>query len=420
MFPCHCAVTTPLVTYAHALNNFDINYTDDNPLDIPEITIRKELLMPYGTVVPNASFEFDVKFISVFPAPATPPAISISNLFATFNPTMTPTPHPDDTDYVYVHLEIPINISGINWPRAGVYRFRITEIAGSSSLGTNPINIIEYDPAIFYLYVYVGRPRGVITDPLEIIGYYARLRTPTEQCEDCEEDDDCETCTHDLLDKEPVLLPFINRFSRIPNLTTFEVNKIVTGYMGDPSLPFNFRVDMKLPAPALPLSETVYATITGYERDVNGQIINYPNRVTVSGPMAMTVDDAGELTHNFTLRHGDVIEFVNMPVGTDYEVTESFVAGYTQSGVATIGGVAQPRAYATGSNPLVIKGYVSEPVNETAATNFVIVTNAHDGTPPMGVRLASLPFGLMVALGAGALGITAAAVIVTSKAKLKK
>jgi len=253
-----------------------------------------------------------------------------------------------------------------------------------------------------------------MTDPLEIIGYYARLRTPTDECEDCKEEDDCETCEYVLLDKDLVIMPFVNRFRRTTT-TTFEVRKIVAGNMGNPNLPFGFRVDMELPSSALPLSDTIYATITGYERDVNGQIINYPNRVTVSGPLAMTVNDAGELRHDFTLRHGDVIEFINIPLGAEYVVTEFYVAAYDQSGIATIGGEAQRRVYATGSNNLVIEGYVSDPVNETGATNFVTVTNTHDGTPPMGVLLSNLPFGLMAALGAGALTIVSAIVMIKRK-----
>jgi len=291
----------------------------------------------------------------------------------------------------------------------------------NSGLASNPNYTIVYDPAVFYLYIYVGREFGDMTDPLEVLGYYVRHRVPTNACDDCEEDEYCATCDYALI-KEPVLMTFKNRLSRRPATTSFEVIKEVTGRMGDTNLPFDFEVEMLLPGSAFPLSNTIEATITGYARGVDGHITLPAARVTVSSAIPISVDSASRVaTHTFELRHGDVITFTNVPVGTTYVVTEDFVVGYDQSGVATEGGVAVSPPFTTsGDDDLVIEGTVSLPINETEVTNYVTVTNAHDGTPPMGVLLSNIPFGLMVALGAGALGLTATAVIVSSKVKKKR
>jgi len=406
----------------HALNNFDVNYTGIPEIELPQIYIRKELRMPYGTTVPNATFDFNIELVSVFPALTTLPAITIPNPSVTFNSGMTAVPHPEYSGYVYVYTYIPINITANMFPAPGVFRFRVTEEAGSSSFNTNPDDTMEYDPAMFYLYVYVGRPGGIMTDPLQIIGYYAWRRTPGPLCDACEEDDDCDTCQYDMLEKNPVIMPFRNRFSRRPDPASFDVRKIVTGHMGNPSLPFNFTVTLELPD-SVPLPADIGVTITGYARDENGQILIPLNRVTVPDSTTTINATTRVVTYTFTLRHEDIITFSNLPVDTTYVVIEHFTAGYDQTGVATIGGVAGSTISAINMYPyhLLIPGVVSPPANDSVPfTNIVTVTNAHDGTPPTGVFLSNMPFGLMVALGAGALALTATAVIVGSKVKAKK
>jgi len=403
----------------HALNNFDINYSGGIAIDVPEIYICKELIMPYGTDVPNVNFIFDITLVSVFPERTTLPAITIPSPSIPFNSGMTPAPHPDYSGYVYVRACVPVNLLGVSWSTPGVYRFRVTE-RPVSSLDSNSDYTIIYDPSIFYLYVYVGRLEGIMTNPLQIIGYYARHRVPADVCNDCEEDDNCPTCAYNLLEKKPVVMPFENRLSRRPQPTSFEVEKIVTGRMGNPNLPFNFTVEMRLPeSTTFPLANAIEATITGYARDVDDQIILPATRGTVSTPIGVSVDSVnGVITYTFTLRHGDIISFSNVPIGTTYTVTEDFVAGYDQSG--TINGDITSLVVADDDEDLVISGTVLPPASGTAVTNFVTVTNTHDGTPPMGVLLSNMPFGLMVALGAGALGLTATAVIVSSKVKRKR
>jgi len=406
----------------HALNNYDINFSS-TVVDTPQISIRKKVRMPAGATLPidPFSFEFDVTLVSITPTPpALTPTVNIPNPTVVFNPGMTLNPVSDGSGDVYAVVYALIDLSGITWTMPGVYRFRVTEMQ-NSGFASNPDYAIIYDTSVFYLYIYVGRQSGDMTDPLEVIRYYARHRVPTGACDDCEDDEYCETCDYAII-KDPVLMPFKNRLSRRPSTTSFEVIKEVTGRMGDTNLPFDFEVELLLPTlTSFPLSNAIEATITGYARGVDGHITLPPTRVTVSSAIPISVDPITRLaTHTFELRHGDVITFTNVPVGTTYVVTEDFVVGYDQSGVATEGGVAGSSVTTTGDDDLIIEGTVSLPINETTVTNYVTVTNTHDGTPPMGVLLSNMPFGLMVALGVGALGLTATAVIVSSKAKSKK
>jgi len=97
--------------------------------------------------------------------------------------------------------------------------------------------------------------------------------------------------------------------------------------------------------------------------------------------------------------------------------------GYIQTAsVVTGGGTATNVANPATGVSLVASGTITAmppgtPPPAGGVFNHVTVTNTHDDTPPTGVFMQNVPFGLMVAMGAGAMGLVATVAIAYKKKK---
>lgn len=416
----------------HAVNNYDINYNGTPfetppPPEDPDITISKVLRMPYGTAVPYAEFEFEVTLVEVvdlltamFPnlsqngEPISIPTLTTSNNEDPFNPIIEFYPDmtedletaalPANTTDVVITGEHTLCFSYIEWPHEGLFIFRVMEVEDSSGLGTD--NVMIYSSAIFYIYIYVINIGTAIDEDLIIFQYYTKLRTPTDACDECiTSSASCETCDIAKVEEE---LEFTNIFVRTPDPQDPEsmyVRKIVDGRgttatnnsgssMGNFNSYFDFDIALSLPLliPTAQVQPRIYAYITGYARDPNGSLT--ATRIAIDGPISIIADGiTGIYTHTFShtfrLRHGDVIEFSNVPIGTTYVLTEEYAHLYVQSAIITIGGepgdvlTVQPED----DGNLVVNGLVGQTVYEGAivSLNRVLVHNDRFTAPPMGV-----------------------------------
>lgn len=113
----------------------------------------------------------------------------------------------------------------------------------------------------------------------------------------------------------------------------------------------------------------------------------------------------------FTLHHGQTLNFDNLPVGTRYVVYEKAdTAGYTPSvvlmenGETTLNKTFSKNAEAKA----VVEGKENALVGENA--NSVAFTNTYENTPLTGILMHNLPFILLIGLG-----VCAVAVMVISK-----
>jgi len=406
---------------SHALNNFDINYSGIPTFIIPNPDINKTLRMPNGTAVPNATFNFNVSLVEVNGGSNNLPTLTgfTTSPSIPFNPSMTSDAAISlSTTNLFITGTADICFENVTWPFPGVYVFRVTEIVGS---GVTAPDIMIYDPSVFYIYVYVGRLTDSLFAPFGVLQYYTVVRIPSDDdCDDCLGSSRCSTCYHSKGDIE-----FENRFIAGGSL---EVEKEVTGD-GNRNRYFDFDIVLTLPSliPASHRQTTVTAIITGYVRD-EGVITSVRETVsTITIPVVVCVNGiATAMLNPFQLRHGDRIEFTNVPIGTTYVLTETHVTGYEHSAVVRTGGVPGIRIEQdTPTSDLVVdNALVGQTVNNEGiinSINDVLVTNEGlERVPPMGVLLGNVPFVLMVALGVGALGITTTAVIVSSKIRAKR
>ena len=422
------------------------------------LTIYKDLRLPPGTDMPtdDLAFYFTGEFLpsEFWPPVASPP----QNVLLAPQSTQIRIPFTYDMyeDYatgvtvgsvVYssITASTTIDLNAVAWPRPGIYTFRIRETANTSGLDGVDGKTMDYDPTLFYLVVHVVFPDGDFTRPLQVSFFgVSHSRTPHENFPACPGLLDaagnplasCD-CVWNFFDtpsadpRKPRDMTFVNYFRRPPANTYFQVSKTVTGDMVDPHSPFPFSVEFTLPQDT-PLPHTITISAEGYNRNAANDAFADPrSRGPVTGLAAtITINPGGSLivTHgSFNLRHGDVITFANMPIGTTYTVTEANAPNFTQIGLPTIGGAAYENGRVTvgldSTAALVVGGSIAELApGATGRTvfNYVSVTNDYYTPAPMGIFLQNAPFGLMVGLAVGALGLTATAAIAYGKAKTRK
>ena len=396
-----------------------------------QAAITKLLKVPYGTAIPSANFKFKVTPISVdgdtnvkppvagignngdvtiaFPAPGTPPAY-------TFKETI------GDTDYYY--LESSELFGNVNFTNAGVYKYEIEELGSDfTNVGTPPTAPYEkmsYSNAKYAVEVYVkdgangtfiyfigavtvtkddGTPGSTKVDP-----------TPGSISEDFKYSQMMFTNTYVKANggTDP----------KDPDNWTLSVSKNILGAFASNTIYFTYNMKVFTPSLITP-AETYKAYVVEADSANAGKYkvvtaaANYSGAIGTDGSISF----ASSASVTFKLKANQYLVFIDTPVGTSYEITETGTAGYIPSVIVTYND-------AKGSNEIGSKGaslvlplstnnfykttlYVGEGAN---SADFI---NENDTTTPTGLDLNDLPFIGMIILALGA----AVAVIVVKVRK---
>jgi len=375
----------------------------------PRIPIEKTLRMPLGTVVPTTQFNFLLEFVDVYPArPATPPPPVIANRTFSIPFTQGMATTPFGTNYVqvtasYRYITFPADI--MPWHAPGFYTFRVTEILGSSGLGSptgspeiyaNEDNIVIYDQSIFYILLLVGWLSDDC-DELVILYYRAYYKYSTEDCDEAchASHTSCEDCDAE----KHVPIQYLNRLVRRGSL---DVEKLVQGNFGNAYDFFNFRVQLTLPE-IVPAAQRTPIIARIHDRD----------GVTISEPITINASAGNDrvFIHDFDLRHGDFIRFTNVPYGTTYIATEHLMHGYDKHARVTEASVTREIPQVRRRSLVIDDGRVAQRWDADAEriynVNHVLFVNYRNQNPPMGVLVDNAPFiGLIVlAAASGVVGI---------------
>jgi len=359
--------------------------TPQNPA---QAGITKILQTPYGTTIPsNMTFNFVVTSVSLngipvgdpeWPAGITMPQLGTAGAVAipVTDANMT------TTSGVTTRIMESGNLLGaINWPSTGIFEFTIVETANFLPYVQNQnIDILEsyvFSQAQFTLRVHVGEYDGV-----RYVRYTYALRTHNDDGTPGSGKLDPTPGTSNTQGDHSQVI-FNNRYWRTTDQDTdtdegpLVVSKTVTGTGGSLTNPFSFSITLGLNATLFPTPNPFVAYI--YDADDD----------RVSGPHNFTRDAAGNVTGTFTLRHGERLVFQNTPVGTQFNVTETAVFGYTTS--ILVNGVSINPGLTTADR------FVLEAGSTAAFTNNNVIP------PPTGIALSDLPFYGMIALAIGGL-----------------
>ena len=398
-----------------------------------QAAISKVLKVPFGTKVPNATFEFLVTSISMD-----------SQLCDKDHPNM-PTigkvdtnKYPANTGFVDLELGKANNsgeklmnentngtstwvhetaniFDGVAWQHAGIYRYEITEKGLTYSIADPTMETMTYSTAKYTLDVYV---REYTNRPGEFYVYaIAAVITVV--------DHDGQT-GGDKVDPTPggneitmtgySDMTFTNNYwkhnggtdPKDPNAWTLAVKKIVAGTFGNKETYFDFK--MTVTKPSL-VPDTPTKTYNAYivEVDSSGKFTVVTdltgNKLTASGTDKydypfVTFTSGEEKT--FSLKDSQYLVFLDTTVGATYKITELASAFYQPSAEvfyngASIG-VETKDKNTTLTIPDVGNTVLNKPLYVGESGNSANFKNTRDDVTPTGLNLNNIPFIAMIAL----------------------
>lgn len=159
-----------------------------------------------------------------------------------------------------------------------------------------------------------------------------------------------------------------------PNAKALTITKKVDGASGDKTRDFQFHIKIQLPS-----------TNKTAETPVTNIIVKHGSKSEVLA----VVTPADTVEYNFTLKDGETFTVEQLPAGSKYTVTETGVAGYTDSSIYTTNGAEQTSQ----GQKNVDFTLIGEKKNDNKVTNKI------DDVTPTGLLIDNLPFILMIGLG---------------------
>ena len=380
------------------------------PAEMLRLGITKNLYMPPGTVIPNASFHFSFRQAVINangdavprnPAEPQPMAVTIPNQIINF-----------PADYVLTEAdgwsnigqlggavtnpaEGGFNLGSITWPHAGQFFFIVEELHNTNAaIGLDPLQSLSYSNEAWLLMVTVINYEG----ELRIARIQIAEADPSDRTWNAgtgpgegywtggvyEFEDKVENYRPGiyvpggpgepgswLANRGPSELRFRNDFFRTHEYSltnpALAVSKAVDGPLANQERQFNFSLTLTIPpstvlAGAWDTTVPVVATVT----DAAG--------VAIPGRTPATIDFGTGMapTATFTLSHGEQLRFPTLPIGTTYTVTEAATPNYAARATVTSGGTQTSQVGG------ITVAYVNQ---ERVATGLVSNATAGPGAP---------------------------------------
>ena len=433
--------------------------TETSPV---KVGITKNLLMPIGTNVPNATFSFKATPITVdgiaynkdLVAPNMP-ALNSTNLTIKYqtSPSIT---YASETsgDVTTATIHTADILAGVNFPHAGIYVYTITE----NNTGTNPgieadikHQTLTYSPAIYTLTIYVeNNAAGTGT-------YVAAVGDKITTADNPDQEEGTKVDPSQGASK----MVFTNTYIKIngpadpeepetpgTKPSTLLVSKTISATgLADTTKYFEYTMTVQAPTMVYdPEDEKSTASAPIYNAYVvnkNGSVVSATdladaakNNVSVTPKTDSYLNAYFEFVsgeeNTFSLTDGQKLVFFSTPVGTSYGVTEAGYANYVADVKVTYAGDSVKVAYTENAGkeayinqplntdpsipsnnpyfglssgvPASLKNLVGDSVGDsTNAANSAKFTNTYFTISPTGLIINVLPFVGLIILAGGAL-----------------
>ena len=382
---------------------------DDEALPNTAAAITKILKTPIGTLVPDdITYEFIVtatgedggspsENMPKFTQPFVIPFDGDQTLISTVG----------DVDTYY--RESPDIFKNVTWPHAGVFEYHVMEVENSNLTAhpsaLDPKEEMTYSKAEYTLKVYV------VWDGTKLkITHIGALNIQDD------DGDAIDPSKQEKLVVEPEggenyaysQMIFVNTYVKTngkdepedPDNWTLEISKTVTGETGDTTYYFDFPITVT--SPTLAPDKAEYRSYKAYVVEGTTVVTAPENHASVAGDKSITFQTG--IPNIVKLKSGQSLVFVQTPVGTNYIVSETGVAGYAVKATVTYAG-GTPGAWEEAKKAgdgLTLhdadndvyknKLYVGEGKNSADFTN-------HRGIiPPTGLGIDDFPFVLVIGL----------------------
>jgi len=405
----------------------------DEATETSQAAITKLLKVPVGTTVPQAEFEFVVKAKAVDNTPyafdsseANMPAIgeagTIDLSAGTGNFTLVYGGSPagekleDANNILSTYYYQTKNIfAGVLWPHPGLYEYEIAENPGNFTGTLNDYSeIMTYSKEVYSVKVYVQR--NVKTRALEITHIGVLMIVDNEGKPIDPKYQGKVDPTPDGGNDPSLLysqLAFTNTYSKTqqgtnpadPKAWVLEISKAVTGTFAEPLQYFGYT--MKVVQPSIIVGNPTYKAFVIEESAIPGVYNVVTSRKNYSGIIG--VDKSIMFTSgdnlNINLQANQKLVFLQLPVGTAYEITETGTAGYTPKAEVFYNGNSAGTITAGEGEELALHGKTFDPTKLVVAENKsgAAFTNDRGTVTPTGLDLKEIPFYLLILLSVGAI-----------------
>lgn len=379
---------------------------EDNPA---EAAITKKLEMPVNTITPEVTFTFTIDKVDVDEDDSVEALATMPDLGATKTLSFNGEAGTESGGIKTVIQETADLFSGVEWPHAGIYTYHITENQ-TSTLANSFEHQIGYSKAEYDLVVYVVAKDPPNEDELYVYAVSAK-RTKTDDNKDG--NDEKVDPTPGGGDKyEYSQMIFTNTYlhnnggTDPNNDDVLAISKTVDGQGGNQSKPFDFSVTVTEPAvgsPAGPYKAYIMEGTTNMTTSANGGT-GYTENASAPGNYISFA--SGSAVTEIKLTHGQKLVFVDLPVGTSFEVTETGTPDYTPKCKLTLNGADMGTTNAVMGNSLSVPAstdttlYIGEGDSDDNSAAFL---NTYKGITPTGLGVDNLPFIVMIIIAAAAL-----------------
>ena len=420
-----------ILCFSIALPMFAANPATGVPGDPAQAALTKIFKMPIGTTIPTVTFTFKIEKVSLDGDDETnvqgilgqmPEVTDITLNFPNQNSIIVTN---NGVTTIYRESIDMFDDSNLDftWPRAGVYEYLITE------LNDAPQDTFEeqwiYSQASYKVHVYVDTaPDGSL--------YIAYICGHMITSDDGGKGDDekvdptpgWETNDHTKLSG----LRFTNSYLKNnggpdpedEDNTTLKISKVISGLSANNEHPFEFTITITAPAT---VDTTTPPAYKAYLMDKDGVVSPIPTNQ--KGPQVVTAWDGPTGQPNdgreyvvFTsgvtkagfLKHGQWLNFIDLPVGANFVIIETGVPKYTPSCDLTLEGATKSYSNGPGlslrvpsSNETAYIGELFEVENGVYLTNMAEFTNTYDMVAPTGISVNDLPYVVLIGIAVAAL-----------------
>ena len=382
-----------------------------------QATITKNLRVPVGTNVPNATFLFTATPVSVnddtsTTALGTMP--NLQNLSVTYSAgPVDPTTVPVTNNIMSLQKETGNIFDGVTFPHAGIFVYEITEDENASYtvLPNQNNEWISHSKAKYTLTVYVANNAAGTGTFVSALGTVVTTTDHDGQTQDGKVDP---TPGGDKSTYFFSQMVFTNDYVKTNGPqdpdnpdplkeSTLVVSKMVTGDFANRSQYFDYEMTLTIPEilSNIPASYKAYVVVKSGGAVDLAELVK-PGVGTVIGSDAggTYIEIATDKATSFALRDGIELVFVDTPVGTTYTVEKLPAVNYTPSySVTTNGGSPVEIAGALHGGLSTGTQFVGELENRA---DFV---STRDSVTPTGLNLNDLPFIVLVVLGLSGLAL---------------
>lgn len=379
--------------------------TPDEPA---QVAITKQLIMPYDTTIPGATFTFQIEKVSVDDSIETADVAqmpSINDVTAAFSSTDSSTVASNVKTVLYQTTDL---LDGLTFTHAGEYVYKVKEKPDDAGYTPSDEESYIYSSAEYTLHVYVKEaPNGTLY--VAYVGTYVLARDNPADSTVVGTKVDATPGDESTADDYSKMI-FTNTYTKIAGNATEDttnsaltISKMVEGEYANKEKYFDFVVEVEELPSLINDILTNKGTFLTYKafvvNELSGAVVtsteNYGGTLK-DGTDGKYIEITPGTPITIKLKHNQKLAFTDMIVGVEFTVEEAGTPHYIASYSQTVNnGTPVEDTAAEGASVKTNSKLIGEELNK------VDFTNEYREITPTGVIVNNLPYVMILILAAG-------------------